>query len=241
MKDNRKQTKKLRHVSLWARRNEFDELEKAFSERWAAANDRSWPRLNDTLQKILTRPNKPRDGFWYGEGHKRAFWVCQRDATIAATVIQWLGTNCGFAFLRQCLEDAGYQIVETEKARELHRARLERAFKTPDPAPLPGYAALVQALVGPWEERNPYGFGFSNVSSRSFAGVTVNRSRPWISGKGYADSGWVFFLNEHKPLMEQPTSYTAVQMARKLKLIEHGRKQKAAAGESGRRVSTWTM
>lgn len=36
----------------------------------------------------------------------------QSDASAAATVIQWLGTNVGFDFLQQAMNAAGYDIVE---------------------------------------------------------------------------------------------------------------------------------
>lgn len=222
MRDGRRQTKRLRHVSLWARRDQHNELERAFSERWKKENDSRWPHLNDTLQKILTRPNKPFNR-WSGN-RPIAFWVCQRDATIVATVIQWLGTNCGFAFLRQCLKDAGYEVVETEKARELQAARWDRISQAmhPEPAPLPGYAQLVKQLTGPWLERLPF-YGYQDVGTRSFAGKIVRRSRPWVPGRGRADDGWVFQFASPAAGDPDATECTAVQMARKLKLIEHAR------------------
>lgn len=38
----------------------------------------------------------------------------QRDATVAATMMQWLGSPVGFNFLNKALADAGYKIVETK-------------------------------------------------------------------------------------------------------------------------------
>jgi hypothetical protein len=40
--------------------------------------------------------------------------VSHREATIAATLIQWLGTNVGFAFLESALKRCGYKIVKCE-------------------------------------------------------------------------------------------------------------------------------
>lgn len=40
--------------------------------------------------------------------------MTQRDATLAATLIQWLGTNVGFAFLEDALKRAGFKIVKIE-------------------------------------------------------------------------------------------------------------------------------
>lgn len=39
----------------------------------------------------------------------------QRDAQVAATVIQWLGSEVGFNFLQEALEVAGYQITQGSK------------------------------------------------------------------------------------------------------------------------------
>ena len=40
--------------------------------------------------------------------------VSHREATIAATLIQWLGTNVGFCFLESALKRCGYKIVKGE-------------------------------------------------------------------------------------------------------------------------------
>jgi hypothetical protein len=40
--------------------------------------------------------------------------VTQEEATAAATVIQWLGTNCGWDFLNQCVEACGYKLERTK-------------------------------------------------------------------------------------------------------------------------------
>jgi hypothetical protein len=64
-------------------------LERIFAEEWASLNQGS----RCTLEYMLAdEVNKPR-----GE-------VSQRDATVAATVIQWLGTDVGQCFLRTVLE-----------------------------------------------------------------------------------------------------------------------------------------
>ena len=38
--------------------------------------------------------------------------ITDRDRLVSATVVQWLGTNCGLCFLRETLEEAGYKIVK---------------------------------------------------------------------------------------------------------------------------------
>lgn len=39
----------------------------------------------------------------------------QRDAQVAATVIQWLGSEVGFNFLQEALDAAGYQVIKKLK------------------------------------------------------------------------------------------------------------------------------
>jgi len=51
--------------------------------------------------------------------------INQRDATVAATVIQWLGTNVGYGFLTECLRRAGLVIIDKDEL-EVLRAREPR-------------------------------------------------------------------------------------------------------------------
>lgn len=39
----------------------------------------------------------------------------QRDASVAATVVQWMGSQVGFAFLQEALAQAGLEIVKSPK------------------------------------------------------------------------------------------------------------------------------
>jgi hypothetical protein len=38
----------------------------------------------------------------------------ERDRIVAATVAQWLGSNCGFSFVQEALKRCGYRIVKPE-------------------------------------------------------------------------------------------------------------------------------
>ncbi len=49
------------------------------------------------------------------EGHDESQETTQRDARVAATVVQWFGSNCGFGFMVDCLRKAGYQVSEQPK------------------------------------------------------------------------------------------------------------------------------
>lgn len=89
------------------------ELERAFAREWIEENRPSrWLNfgfglLQDLFMIGLHRFDWPR----------AMLVVNPRERMIAATVVQWLGTNCGFNFLRKVLESCGYSIVET-KGRE---------------------------------------------------------------------------------------------------------------------------
>lgn len=44
------------------------------------------------------------DGSWHHV-------MSPNDKLIASTIIQWLGSNCGMAFMEEALKDCGYKIV----------------------------------------------------------------------------------------------------------------------------------
>lgn len=68
--------------------------ERALARAWEAAN-----RHDDGFAPILQTlvPNHS-----------------QEQATAAATVVQWLGSEVGFAFLMQALKKAGYAVIDTK-------------------------------------------------------------------------------------------------------------------------------
>lgn len=84
------------------------DLEKAFADEWERENKKS-PGLNyghGLLQDLM---------FCGSTYFARAVhWVTPVERWIAATVIQWLGTNCGFCFLCTCLEKCGYVVMKRE-------------------------------------------------------------------------------------------------------------------------------
>ncbi len=41
--------------------------------------------------------------------------ITPREHAIVATIIQWLGSHIGMAFLKRCLKEAGYEIVVRKK------------------------------------------------------------------------------------------------------------------------------
>jgi hypothetical protein len=127
------------HRGLHFRRVESDRrirgltLEVAFAEEWEKENIgvRGTNYGFGVLQDLMF-------GFWdaarvchirlpfygpLGRGEWPRFRISMRDAAIAATAIQWLGTNCGQDFLARVFRKAGYELVRPNEAERLHRLR----------------------------------------------------------------------------------------------------------------------
>ena len=105
----RKQQKPLRHVGRFADRMnlpcESSVREFAFASLWREENKTS-AAVNlgvETLEALLC----------YDASNKRdRKEYSTREDIAVATVIQWLGTNVGFDFLRRALNNAGYVVLE---------------------------------------------------------------------------------------------------------------------------------
>lgn len=103
-----------RHVGIRHERCEHDPREKAFYEQWM--------KENEPIRAINSGHGILQDLFIEKDGvHQNGRFVeviGERDSVIVATVIQWLGSNCGMSFLREALKKAGYKIVEVDKQKE---------------------------------------------------------------------------------------------------------------------------
>lgn len=91
------------HISLQPKRRTND-AERIYADRWVKENERR-AAINSgftALEHILLP-----------DGQRVPDRVSQRDAVVAASVIQWLGTNCGHCFVMQCEK-------EIEEARVRH-------------------------------------------------------------------------------------------------------------------------
>lgn len=86
-------------------------LERAFIEEWQKENERI-PGLHDSvgfLQALMDGHSPAahkRNSYLTGRPLEPS-WMSQRDRDIAATLIQWLGTNCGQGFLDQVNRRSG--------------------------------------------------------------------------------------------------------------------------------------
>jgi hypothetical protein len=94
----------IQHVGYRAERVMWPsrDLERAFAFRWLERNASDLTNLSLLL-----------DG---AEDEWRP--VTQRDARVAATVIQWLGTNCGFNFLLETLRQTGYEVRDVRRGKD---------------------------------------------------------------------------------------------------------------------------
>lgn len=90
--------------------------EKVFADRWRKEHE--W---QDLAQLLACRPLRPgeRQPFFWGMHTPVAFFLTYRERVLCATVIQWLGSNVGFDFLRRCLERCGYRIVKMDREGDL--------------------------------------------------------------------------------------------------------------------------
>lgn len=84
-------------------RTEWNKLEKAFAELWEHENKSGTSAYRGVgLMQAL----------FCNRGHEHQVSASER--FVVATMIQWLGSNCGFAFLRQALRKAGYDIRDVK-------------------------------------------------------------------------------------------------------------------------------
>jgi hypothetical protein len=108
---------KLDHTGIHASRCEHPSsaLEKAFAEQWRNENKTfgvldALMRAADTVDQNVFSPLGDSRPYQFADG------VTQRDATVAASIIQWLGSNVGRCFLEEALKRAGYQLIRTGRS-----------------------------------------------------------------------------------------------------------------------------
>lgn len=114
------------NVGMFPDRQEWNDREKAFAELWNSENQPR-PGVNygyGTLQDLFF---DGRSGWW----PECKLAINDRDRFVAATIVQWLGTNCGFAFLQMALEKCGYRII-TEATAVRHQIDLDEGERALD-------------------------------------------------------------------------------------------------------------
>lgn len=94
------------------------ERERVFAELWAEREDsrRGMGHGGGILQDLMIVGNTSAGVFPNGQV---VFEIDDRDRTIAATLMQWLGSNVGFGFLEEMLRRCGFYIVSADALKEL--------------------------------------------------------------------------------------------------------------------------
>lgn len=98
--------------SWMVKRVTHNDRELAFAEHWAnECKPKSWLNYGFGLAQNL---------FMYRKNNGLSSYslakiiLNKREKMIAATCMQWLGTNCGWAFLMEALRKCGYKIVKLD-------------------------------------------------------------------------------------------------------------------------------
>jgi hypothetical protein len=77
--------------------------------------------VSDRSAELFTGPDRDDKAFYSSTFEKETmiYDLTVREHKIIATIIQWLGTPCGFGFLQNCLKLCGYSLVPIqEKIKE---------------------------------------------------------------------------------------------------------------------------
>ena len=95
---------------------EHGDREKIFYKQWKRENvKRVWINQGQGILQNLfhIQPQK-----WY-HAYGWKVIINKRDRYIVATVMQWLGTNCGWCWLEETLRKCGYRIVKIEREEKI--------------------------------------------------------------------------------------------------------------------------
>ena len=82
----------IKHIGLWHGRTKHNDREKVFADKWQEEN-----QLDSCTSPMLSALMNKKD-----KKETRFRPITQRDAEVAATVIQWLGSVVGQCFLNEC-------------------------------------------------------------------------------------------------------------------------------------------
>jgi len=111
-------------------------LEKIFQDEWNKENtpQSGLNRGLGTAQELFVVPQKYSDSFdgpykddfnlftHFFEKEVMVYELTEREQRIILTVMQWLGTNCGFAFLCETLRKGGYSVNSSEWIKKFEPA-----------------------------------------------------------------------------------------------------------------------
>ncbi len=103
----------LKHEGLHSRRLEPSQnnpREVAFSEQWKHENE-----VSHVLGVLLSRQEGGHPFMPFTGTHVQLAPCDQHAASVAATVIQWLGSNVGMCFLEESLRQCGFRLQQAER------------------------------------------------------------------------------------------------------------------------------
>lgn len=103
----------------------FDFREHAFWRQWCREHEQIGKWNGDLLLGLMAIER----GILTDEVHWPLGKPTDRDRRVAATVIQWLGSNVGMCFLSQALTEAGGGLIWPKMSAEL-RAKMERSWRS---------------------------------------------------------------------------------------------------------------
>lgn len=101
--------------------------EKIFHDEWRDENRKRLYGGHGILQGLF----QIQGGNPYSIFNFRGWWliVTNREKYIVATVIRWLGTNVGWCWLTKVLKECGYELVFTEKGKELYEQKYKESME----------------------------------------------------------------------------------------------------------------
>jgi hypothetical protein len=101
-------------------RTKHNPLEKALADGWEKENIPQAGRNygHGLLQDLFMERERP-----FIRSAKPIHRITDDERMIAATVVQWLGTNCGRSFLEECMKEAGYEFVRKAGKQERKDAK----------------------------------------------------------------------------------------------------------------------
>lgn len=107
---------KIKHEGLHADRlKQGNPREVAFAEQWKEENQN---HINALLLRNLLIKSSGHPFMPFSGTVKELAPYDQQSASVAATVIQWLGSNVGIDFLRMALKRCGLKIVQIDNGRD---------------------------------------------------------------------------------------------------------------------------
>lgn len=176
------------HEGFHPRRLRYDgpgvNAERIYTDEWKKENTRQpWLNSGYTAIEHILHPeavaDEQRKRGWLGS--IRPERVNFRDAGVAATVIQWLGTNCGLAFIEKC-------------ERRITQERAMRASwpypvtRLPEPEPKTKYRAQAEVLAGRLYGTDRYNDGIRTLQAALEAAFASGKAQAMVEAAAAAEA-----------------------------------------------------